>query len=346
MGRFVPPEEDQVKPLFSAVLGALTWSGGGPTELQLDLLQSLLNAFASGPAQVVREFSPSSPETARAELGDTHLLKQCVNLVSILEFTMHPLPVGLEKHAEQYLRELGTEPRFLDILRDTSEDHMLRLHADLMRNSWYTEQTIKGMFTGHMKELLRSKLAYYSVGRDEALAAKWEGLRDCPEGSWGHGVAQFYDMHEFAFPGEPTGIYEIGALHDWVHVLTDYDTSPEGEIDVFAFIAATMDDPRGFTQFIFTLALFQNASITTVGGKKVMIARADTLSDAGASDHLADAFWRAGQCSADPMGGVDHFALANTPLQELRERWNIPPKSYPSPGALGSVSKNSQLLSD
>ena len=82
MSHFVPPEKDQVKPLFSAVLGALTWSGGGPTELQLDLLQSLLNAFAQGPAQVVREFSPSSPETARAELGDTHLLKQCVNTLT------------------------------------------------------------------------------------------------------------------------------------------------------------------------------------------------------------------------------------------------------------------------
>ena len=48
------------------------------------------------------------------------------------------------------------------------------------------------------------------------------------------------DWVGFPFPGEPGGIYEVGALHDWVHVLTDYNTSPEGEIDVFAFIAATM----------------------------------------------------------------------------------------------------------
>ena len=339
MGRFVAPTDDQVRPLFSAVLGALTWDGGSPTELQLNLLQSLLNAFSQGDPQVVREFSPSSTETAQTELKDPHLVKQLAHLVTLLELTVHPLQRGLEKHAEQYLTALGSEPESLAILRDTAGQHMVKLHADLMRNSWYTEQTIKGMFAGRFRELLRSKLAYYSIGTDDALAAKWTALRNCPEGTWGHGVAQFYDVHGFAFPGEAEGIYEIGALHDWVHVLADYDTEPEGEIDVFAFIAATMEDGRGFIQFVFTLALFQNATVSTVGGKHVMIARADTLSDPGAVDHLAEAFWRASRCTADVMGGVDHFALANTPLEELRQRWSIPPKSSPSPGALDQPSR-------
>jgi hypothetical protein len=207
------------------------------------------------------------------------------------------------------------------------------LHADLLRNSWYTEQTLEGLFSGRLGELMRSKLAYYSVTTEPALAAKWSSLRSCPEGSWGHEVARFYDLHGFPFPGEPGGIYEVGALHDWVHVLTDYGTTPEGEIDVFAFIAATMSDQRGFIQFVFTLALFQNASVDTVGGKHIPIARADTLGEPGAVDRLADAFWRASRCTADVMGGVDHFALADVPLVELRERWQIPPKGVPGPGA-------------
>ncbi len=333
MPRFDPPTKAEVVPLFSAVLGALTWPGGGPTELQLDLLQSTLDAFTPGTALAVREFSPSSVEKAAAELQDSHLLKQCANFVTVLELTMNPLPAGLEKHAAQYLLAIGSEAKYATILRDTAEEHTLRLHADLMRNSWYTEQTVKGVFTGRGGELLRSKLAYYSLGSDDKLAAKWRGLRNCPEGSWGHGVARFYNVHGFSFPGEPNGIYEIGALHDWVHVLTDYGPSPEGEIDVFAFIAATMEDGRGLIQFILTLALFQNGTITTVGGKPVTIARADTLSDKGAVDHLVDAFRRARQCTADVMGGVDHFALADTPLEELRQRWGIPQKAFESPGA-------------
>jgi hypothetical protein len=95
-----------------------------------------------------------------------------------------------------------------------------------------------------------------------------------------------------------------------------------------------MGDPKGFVNFLFTLALFQNASIDTVGGKKVLIARADTLDDDGAADRLADALWRAERCTADPMGTVDVWTHADRPLDELRIEWAIPPKGTPGPGAM------------
>jgi hypothetical protein len=333
MGRIVIPPPEQVEPFIGATLGALTWSGGAPTDLQLDLVQSVVDRFSGGRGPRVRDIDPIEAEVAQQRLDDPRLRQQLANLVIVLELIMHPLPPELERHAERYLVAAGVHSSYLSIVRDTAEGHLARLHADLLRNSWYTAETMRGLFKGRLGEMVRSKLAYYSIGTDEKLAAKWRALEDCPDGSWGREVARFYRLHGFPFPGEAGGIYEIGALHDWVHVLADYGTSPEGEIDVFAFIAATMEDERGFIQFVFTLALFQNASVDTVGGKHIPIARADTLSDPGAIDRLADAFWRATHCSADVMGGVDHFALAATPLDELRARWDIPEKGQPSPGA-------------
>jgi hypothetical protein len=347
MALVLPPPE-LAEPFIGGALGALTWDGGGPNDLQLDLIQAVMDRFAGDGARSVRDIAPRSSDEVRAAITDPALLHQLANLVIVLELTMHPLPPELARHAEQFLVDAGVRASYLDIVRDTAEHHLVRLHADLLRNSWYTEQTLEGLFSGRLGELLRSKLAYYSVTTDPALAAKWSSLRTCPDGSWGREVARFYDAHGFPFPGEPGGIYEVGALHDWVHVLTDYGTTPEGEIDVFAFIAATMRDQRGFIQFVFTLALFQNASVDTVGGKHIPIARADTLSDPGAVDRLAGAFWRASQCTADVMGGVDHFALAGTPLDELRQRWNVVPKAVPGPGAFdvpsgpGSVSPTPQ----
>jgi hypothetical protein len=347
MALVLPPPE-LAEPFIGGALGALTWDGGGPNDLQLDLIQAVMDRFAGDGARSVCDIAPRSSDEVRAVITDTALLHQLANLVIVLELTMHPLPPELERHAERFLVAAGVRPSYLDIVRDTAEHHLVRLHADLLRNSWYTEQTLEGLFSGRLGELLRSKLAYYSVTTDPVLAAKWSSLRTCPDGSWGREVARFYDAHGFPFPGEPGGIYEVGALHDWVHVLTDYGTTPEGEIDVFAFIAATMRDQRGFIQFVFTLALFQNASVDTVGGKRIPIARADTLSDPGAVDRLAGAFWRASQCTADVMGGVDHFALAGTPLDELRQRWNVVPKAVPGPGAFdvpsgpGSVSPTRQ----
>lgn len=333
MGTLVLPPPELAPTFIGGTLGALTLDGVGPGDLQLDLLQAVVDRFGGAAAHPVREVEPCDASTVRGRITDPALLHQLANLVIVLELTLHPLAPELERHAERFLLEAGVHSSYLSIVRDTAEHHLVRLHADLLRNSWYTEQTLEGLFSGRLGELMRSKLSYYSVTTDPVLAAKWSSLRSCPDGSWGREVARFYDVHGFPFPGEPGGIYEVGALHDWVHVLADYDTAPEGEIDVFAFIAATMTDPRGFIQFVFTLALFQNASVDTVGGKHIPIARADTLADPGAVDRLADALWRASQCTADVMGGVDHFALAGVPLAELRDRWNVTPKGVDGPGA-------------
>ena len=334
MSRYEDPDPEQAAAVIGGVIGALTWEGGGPTPLQLQLLNSILRRFSDGTAPDITAFTAWEPERVAEVLTDPRQRRQMSHMVVTLELLLHPLPVGLQRHAEQYLAAAGIETPYVSVVRDTAQEHLVRLHADLVRNSWYTEQTIHGIFEGHLTEMLRSKMSYYSLGQDKKLAAKWRALEQCPEGSWGHTVSQFYRVHGFAYPGEHDGIYEVGALHDWVHVLADYGTSPEGEIDVFAFIAETMDDDRGFIQFIFTLALFQNASVDTVGGRKVVIARADTLSDPLATDRLAGALHRASRCTVDVMGGVDHFALADRSLEELRQEWNIAPKQVDSPGAL------------
>ena len=231
---------------------------------------------------------------------------------------------------------LGVDYRLFDATRDMAHGHLALMQADIERNSWYTTQTVEGILHGHLWELARSKSAYLVRPPDRSIARRWESLADHAPGTLGRSVADFYEAHHFPFPGERHGIYELGAHHDFVHVLADYTTTPEGEIDVFAFIAATMADPKGFTLFAFTLGLFQNATITRVSGSKVAIARADTLDDPGAVDRYADALRRATRCTVDVMGGIDHFALADRPLDDLRAEFNIGPKGVPGPGALDS----------
>ena len=146
----------------------------------------------------------------------------------------------------------------------------------------------------------------------------------------GRGVADFYARHGFPFPGERHGIYEVGARHDFVHVLAEYEATPEGELDVFAFIAACMPDEKGLVLLAVTIGLFQDGAIHHVAGKAVKIARTDTLGDPGAAARWAEALDRGRRCPVDVMGGIDHFALAPMPLDEARVRLGVVPKVLPA----------------
>lgn len=320
-----------------ALLGGLTTDDGTPTPLQRRLLADLVQAFRSLrglPPIDLDAVDPLEPDQAAAAIADPALRRQLVLALIVAEQLLHPLPDSLRRRVEAYADALGVHPDALKVSRDLAGEHLLVAYEDMQRMSWYRERSVDEALAGRLGELVRSKLAYYGIGEDHHIAARWRSLADQPEGSWGRGVADFYRAHGFPYPGEPHGIYEIGAHHDFIHVLADYPTSPEGEIDVFAFIAGTMDDERGFMQFAFTLALFQNASVDRVGGLKVAIARADTLSDPGAPERLADAFRRAAACQVDVMAGIDHFAWAPYPLDEVRQRFGVVPKAVDGPGFL------------
>jgi hypothetical protein len=325
------PSSDLIEPCLRGVLGALH-VGDGPTRLQLDLLGAVARAVGA-PIDDLSLLEPFEPDELAAAIGDQALRHELVDLMVALEFVVHPLPPALAARVSTYAAALGVADPSLGAARALAHRHVGLLHADLLRSSWYTEQTLKGFGHGLGRELAHSKATYLGAPEDRSLAAKWQALGDHAEGTWGRGVHDFYRAHGFPLPGERHGIYEIGALHDWVHVLADYGTDPEGEIDVFTFIAGTMSDPHGFVLFLITLCLFQNASIGHVGGKRVVIARADTLADPGAVDRWAEALWRSSCCTVDPMGGVDHFALAGVPIDELRDAWSIPAKHLLSGGA-------------
>jgi len=253
--------------------------------------------------------------------------RQAVSLMVVLEYVAHPLRPEVSDAVERAARRLGVHVQLVDDARALASEHFRLLYMDLTRQSWYTAETVHQSLRGRYLELIRSKLAYEGVAPSRSIARRWEGLRDCPPGSWGRAVADFYERHDFPFPGERHGIYELGARHDWVHVLADYETTPEGEIDVFAFIAASMGSERGLVLLAFTLGLFQNGSINRVDGKVIGIARVDTLGDAEAVPRFVDAFRRGRACTVDVMGTIDLFAHKDEPLDDVRRRFGVPPKS-------------------
>lgn len=317
------PDGDGAGAAIGAVLGAFA-PCGGLDPLQRSVLRSIaldlygITDAAWPPPLSAAEFLATSP--------DAPLREGAVSLMVILEMVAHPLNPSVPHSVDSYAAALGVSQPMLHSARDLATRHLLCMHGDIERSSWYTNRKVYGALHGQFTELVRSKLAYMGVLGDRHIAERWEELRSCPAGSWGKGVADFYERHGFPFPGELGGIEETGALHDFIHVLAGYDATPIGEIEVFAFIAASMRGNWGLALFCFTLGIFQNDAIHSVGGKRVAIARADTLSEPGNVDRLGEALARGRATTTDVMAGIDHFELAPLDLEEVRARLGVRPR--------------------
>jgi hypothetical protein len=314
------PEASDANAVIETVL-AVFEPVGGLDELQRELLDDLAVVLYGLDSAGLAPRLPADPALLA---HDTRL--HIVHLLVVLEFMEHPLRPEVAEAVMQFADRLDVPLGILRDSRDFANDHFAAVYFDLQRNNWTGRETIRESLHGKWWELFRSKIAYIGIAEDTRIADEWRGLRDCTPGSWGREVADFYDSHGFPFPGERHGIYEIGARHDWVHVLAEYDTDAEGELDVFAFIAASMPDERGIVLLAITLGLFQNGGIKHVQMKLISNARVDTLADPGAIDRWADAFRRGAQCPVDVMGTVDLFAHKDVPLAEVREKFGVVPK--------------------
>ena len=306
------------------VIGALCPGGRGLSRVQHDTLYAVVSelwGYDMDPSGL----APLSAQELGAAVPDPADRRRLVQLMVTLELLLHPLPREVGDHVRDYARALGVHEPTVRAARLLAHDQAALMYMCIQRNSWYPAETRRSIRNGQLFELLGSKLAYYAAAKDERIARRWRALGDLPEGTWGQGVFEFYRTNGFPFPGERHGIYEVGAKHDWVHVLTDYGTSPEGEIDVFAFIAAAMPDPQGFVLLVVTLGIFQNGSVRHMFGRRLPVGGVDTMDAPGAPRRFADALRRGTRCGVDVLGGVDHFALADQPLADVRARFDVGP---------------------
>jgi hypothetical protein len=321
--------DQQLETTVGGIVGALSAHPDGLDDLQWEMLDAIVTHVFCGSFDV-RAVEPVEPHRLAKTVRMPYPREIVVHLMCTLAFARHPESPEVADAIERYAAALDVDEPMVHAARHYADHHAALLYFDIERNCEFTEQTVHRMLHGHFWRVIRNKLAYTGIVADQTIAKGWASLDDCAEGTWGHGVAEFYHRHRFPYPGERHGIAEVGARHDWIHVLAGYDPTPEGEIDVFAFIAASMPDPRGFAQFVMTLGLFQNGTIRHVAGQRIQIARNDTLSDPGAVSRWADALRRGASCNTDVMN-LDHFEYKDLPLDEVRERFGVEPKETDRP---------------
>jgi hypothetical protein len=150
-----------------------------------------------------------------------------------------------------------------------------------------------------------------------------------PEGTLGAEVVRFYDARGFTFPGSQGSAPPLLAQHDWVHVLADYGSTVESELEVFGFIARANDDPRAFSLLAMVISLFETGYLASGAG--LFEYDRGHLSHEGMAVRLADAMRRGALVGAHAGGPDllrhDWFADATRPVDDMRAELGIVSKS-------------------
>lgn len=336
----VPPDADEARATARAV-AALVAPEGGLTDVQRVLLEALWVAM-TGHEVDLADLDPPSAERLAQILARRNLAfrSRGVQVMLLAALVLRPLPKEVADRVAAAAHELGVEEGMVDVARRFASGALGLAAADFDRNGYTADWAAGEADALHTSVDLAQ--AWDVAVADPELAARWDALADLPAGTLGRRVWELYRARGFEVPGRPGSAPPLLAQHDWVHVLADYGTVVESELEVFAFIARANDDMRAFSLLAMVVSLFETGYLRTGAG--LFEASPGHLSvGQEMAVRVADAMRRGAKCRDEVTGSdsidflrVDWFDLAALPVDEVRARFSVEAKSAAAVAA-GSV---------
>jgi len=215
---------------------------------------------------------------------------------------------------DAFAQALGVREDAVRQLAEVGRGHLAWVRADVAR------QNLKSI-TGHdVHDSIDQWILPYKEGHaDPALAARYRALGNLPEGTLGRTFFEFYRDNGFAFAGEPSGLNQrFASPHDSTHILSGYDTSPQGELLVSTFTAG-MHPREPMSGHILPVILSWHVGIELAKLPGEVKGQLDPVK-----------FWKAWERGSQMAVDVfaDAWSLWDTapePLAALRERYRVPP---------------------
>lgn len=308
--------------LAAAVVGACRGKGWD-VPLQPRFLSVLFEKLLGFVADF-NTLEPTTPQAIRDALPSLEQRRELIELMVTVELLSDPIPSWLSTSIEQWAKALEVEDNSLLLARDLAQKATATAMADFYRLNWIG--TLDQKQPDFQNKLARDGMKAWAltVEADLEEARRWNELENCPAGSLGRALWDFYQKRGFAVPGIPGAANEAVAHHDWIHVLADYDTTPLGEMEVTAFMASSSRLPGATLGFMGTVSIYESGLLPSL---VVPPGYNHSLSVPQGPERIADAIRRGKACNQDPLM-TDYFAIASCPLDELRRSWGIPEKKY------------------
>ena len=318
-----PPDAAEVAHLTRGVVSAVT-PPGGLTPLQRALIGATvqeMTGFAMDPSP-----APIDPVAfAEGLAGRSEAFRTRIVQVMVLNaLVLRPLPPPVAAQVRAFAAELGVNEGMLKVAEEFAAGTLGLAAVDFDRNGYTSDWSAEHQAALHTTTPLA--VAWEEAVHDDALAAQWCALEQLPVGTLGRRMTEFYRARGFIYPGHPGSAPPLLAQHDWVHVVADYGTCVESELEVFSFIARANDDPRAFSLLAMVVSLFETGYLRVGAG--LFEASPGQLSHEGVAERVADAMRRGALVhgSVDFLE-VDWFEFADQPVEDVRAHFGIVDKS-------------------
>lgn len=333
--RLGPPDDAEVDLIVGAYHGALA-TETGLTQVQQAVIDALTHSMTGRTVDVASAAPVGARELAEGLARRDHRFRTRIfQTILLAELLLVPLPPDVSARVETYAAWLGVCDDMQRVARDVARGSLGLALVDFRRSGYFEHLLATPPEHLHASDALED--AWQFACHDTALAARWADLEHCPDGSLGQGVWRFYRARGFTFPGLPQSAPPTLAQHDWVHVLADYGSTVECEIEVFGFIARANDDPRAFSLLAMVLGLFETGYLHDAANL-FEYDRGHLSRDAQRmATRLADAMYRgamvgthldaSGRSADTDLLTIDWFAHAARPIDDVRADFGVRPKS-------------------
>jgi hypothetical protein len=307
-----------VEPVVQALLGSIDIGDGGTHE-QRGVITAFVHGYWGRDDLDIEGLTPLEPDQAAAAITDAAARRRLRELMVVLELSRHPLTDAQATRTEAYAAAIHEHGPGLELARELVRFGAEFALADYMRRT-------ENVYGDLSEPTLQAKYGHDIEEPDPELSGRLRAMQDLPEGTLGHEYFAFLDRHGFEFPGETTTAPAVFVRHDMCHVISGYETSGEEEIGVNAMQLALDETDANWLQFLGSMSIHEAGFFSANG----FIPKTGTLERDGAAAILAEAFRRGVECTGD-YPSADHFALADQPLENVREQFGIPPRQVYAP---------------
>ena len=189
-------------PLQAAALVGACRGDGWQTPLQPRFLGVLFHQLLGYEADF-DQIPGLSAEAVAEALPTAEQRLELVELMVTLEMLCDSIPAALEASIEHWAGVLGVEDRSLRLARDLAAHASAQALHDFYRYDWVGEQDILSPAFEGLLARYGDQAYALTVEPDPIEAARWRALEQCPAGSIGRSLWDFYQERGFGFPGEP-----------------------------------------------------------------------------------------------------------------------------------------------